>query len=105
MTRSLSFPRLLQLFAALGVTALLLVMLAPPAHAATNADDFTGSALSPEGPADSTSRSATGKLAESDPEVLARTDARRTTVMVKVDVDPVASYAAGSRASLRPAPP
>ncbi|MCR2817970.1 S8 family serine peptidase [Microbacterium sp. zg.Y1090] len=95
MTRSLSFPRLLQLFAALGVTALLLVMLAPPARAATGADGFTGSPVSPEGPADVTSRSATGKLAESDPDVLARTDAARTTVMVKVDVDPVAAYAGG----------
>lgn len=93
MTRSLSFPRILQLLAALGVTALILLSLAPPAGAATT--DFSATPIDPDGPASSLARSATGKLAESDPEVLARTGGARTAVMIKVDVDPVAAYAGG----------
>ncbi len=40
-------------------------------------------------------KSATGKVAKSDPALLKRTDAAVVSVMVKLDLDPVASYAGG----------
>ena len=40
-------------------------------------------------------KSATGKIAKSDPALLKRTDADVVNVMVKLDLDPVASYAGG----------
>lgn len=40
-------------------------------------------------------KSATGKVAKSDPALLKRTDAALVNVMVKLDLDPVASYAGG----------
>ncbi|HYN29965.1 MAG TPA: S8 family serine peptidase, partial [Dermatophilaceae bacterium] len=40
-------------------------------------------------------KSATGKVAKSDPELLKRSDAAPVSVMVKLDLDPVASYAGG----------
>jgi hypothetical protein len=40
-------------------------------------------------------KSASGKAAQSDPALLRRTDDAVVGVMVKVDIDPVASYAGG----------
>jgi subtilisin family serine protease len=42
-------------------------------------------------------KSSTGKVARSDPALLKRTDADLVNVMVKLDLDPVASYAGGVR--------
>ncbi len=42
-------------------------------------------------------KSATGKVAKSDPALLKRSDAAVVSVMVKLDLDPVASYAGGLR--------
>ncbi|PZQ91519.1 MAG: serine protease [Leifsonia xyli] len=65
---------------------------AAPVYGATPAPSFTASAVSPDGPPVDGARSKTGQLAESDPALLARADAAVIPVMVKVDVDPVASY-------------
>ncbi|HEY7025860.1 MAG TPA: S8 family serine peptidase [Candidatus Limnocylindrales bacterium] len=40
-------------------------------------------------------KSASGRLAQSDPALLKRTDSQIVSVMVKLDLDPVASYAGG----------
>jgi hypothetical protein len=66
--------------------------MAAPAYAADPLPDFTGGAVSPEGPPQEGARTKTGQLAESDAALLARGDAEVVPVMVKVDVDPVASY-------------
>ena len=44
-----------------------------------------------------TAKTTSGRLAQSDPALLARTDDRLVSVLVKVDVDPVASYAGDVR--------
>jgi subtilisin family serine protease len=48
--------------------------------------------VSQSGAVINTAKSTSGKLAKSDPALLARTDAAQVDVMVKVDVDAVASY-------------
>ena len=72
--------------------ALVLGAIAAPAYAADPPPDFTGGAVSPEGPPQEGARTKTGQLAESDAALLARADGEVVPVMVKVDVDPVASY-------------
>ncbi len=76
-------------------SALLVGAVAAPAYAADPPSGLTGTAVSPEGPPQEGARTKTGQLAESDQELLARSDAAVVPVMVKVDVDPVASYTGG----------
>ncbi|OJX68966.1 MAG: hypothetical protein BGO94_10255 [Micrococcales bacterium 72-143] len=76
-------------------SALIMGAVAAPAYAADPVPGFSGLTVAPEGPPQEGARTKTGQLAESDPELLARTDAAVIPVMVKVDVDPVASYAGG----------
>ncbi len=51
--------------------------------------------VSQAGPTIETAKSTSGRLAKSDPALLARTDANPVNVMVKVDVDAVAGYEGG----------
>ncbi|QIG39323.1 S8 family serine peptidase [Microbacterium sp. 4R-513] len=92
-------PTRLSRFVVVGVTltGLLVAGGAAPAFAAPDADDLSPSSAYALSADDQVlgAKSATGRLAQSDPELLARTDAAVTPVMVKVDVDPVASYAGG----------
>lgn len=76
-------------------SALVMGAVAAPAYAADPPAGFTAEALSPEGPPQESARTKTGQLAESDATLLARTDGAVVPVMVKVDVDPVASYSGG----------
>ena len=48
--------------------------------------------VSQDGAVVETAKTTSGRLAKSDPALLARTDAGLVSVLVKVDVDPVASY-------------
>jgi len=75
--------------------ALVLGALAAPAYAADPPPDFTGDTVTPEAPPEEGARTKTGQLAESDAALLARADGEVVPVMVKVDVDPVASYTGG----------
>ena len=78
------------------VAGLVVAMAAAPASAREeDTPSFTATPLAPDGPAGDSAKSASGKLAKSDEELLARSDAAVTPVMVKVDVDPVASYTGG----------
>jgi subtilisin family serine protease len=70
-------------------------LVAYPATAAPETPDFTATPLAPDGPAEEGAKSPSGQLAQSDPALLARSDAAAVPVLVKVDVDPVASYAGG----------
>jgi len=66
--------------------------------AATGTPDpgaFTATAVSPDSAPIDAARSSSGKLAQSDPALLASTSAARTAVMVKLDYDPAASYEGG----------
>ncbi|MET0297073.1 MAG: S8 family serine peptidase [Microbacterium sp.] len=77
------------------VAGLLITAIAGPASAAPEPPDFTATTLTPDGEPITGAKSASGQLAESDAELVARTDAASVAVLVKVDVDPVASYAGG----------
>ncbi|NQX11864.1 S8 family serine peptidase [Microbacteriaceae bacterium VKM Ac-2855] len=82
--------------ALVAVASVLAAVIATPASAEeVDVSSFTASALTPDGGGGTGAKSATGRLAQSDPDLLARADAAVTPVMVKVDVDPVASYAGG----------
>ena len=85
--RWLSVGSALVLFAALGV---------PAAHAAApDPGRFTATAVAPDGDPITVAKSVSGRLAESDPDLLARTDTESTTVMVKLDYDAAAAYTGG----------
>ncbi|QNO36416.1 S8 family serine peptidase [Protaetiibacter sp. SSC-01] len=73
-------------------SALVVGAVAAPAYAADPGSGFTGTSVSPEGPPQEGARTKTGQLAESDQALLARSDGAVVPVMIKVDVDPVASY-------------
>lgn len=91
-------PTRLSRFVVVGValTGLLAAGGAAPAFAQPDdAPPLTASPLSPDGEGEVGAKSATGRLAQSDAELLQRSDAAITPVLVKVDVDPVASYAGG----------
>lgn len=60
-----------------------------------DASSFTATPISPDGKSQDSAKSASGRLAQSDEDLLKRSDAAVTPVMVKVDVDPVASYTGG----------
>src|SRR4051794_2580608 len=79
----------------LAASALISAAFSSPAYAADPTPDFTGTPVAPSGPPLDGAKSKTGQLAESDTALLARTDAKVVPIMVKVDVDPVASYAGG----------
>jgi subtilisin family serine protease len=77
---------------ALAASALVAGAIASPAVAADPPPDFTATPVTPAGPPEDGARSKTGQLAESDAALLARADGQVVPIMVKVDVDPVASY-------------
>jgi hypothetical protein len=76
----------------LAAWALVSGAIASPAYSADPLPDFTATPVTPSGPPEEGARSKTGQLAESDASLLARTDGAVIPIMVKVDVDPVASY-------------
>lgn len=80
------------LVSVIAASALLSGAFASPAFAADPIPDFTATPVTPSGPPQDGARSKSGQLAESDASLLARTDAKVVPIMVKVDVDPVASY-------------
>ncbi|CAN5581173.1 S8 family serine peptidase [soil metagenome] len=80
------------LLSVLAASALISAAFTSPAFAADPPPDFTGAPVAPSGPPQDGARSKSGQLAESDPALLARTDAKVVPIMVKVDIDPVASY-------------
>ena len=83
--------RRLMLSGILGIATLLASVLPT---AAVQPTDLTASALSPSGRI-SGFKSASADLAKSDPALVARTDAARVNVVIKLDYDAVASYAGG----------
>ena len=86
-------------FAAIATSVVALVVgTAPLASAATGPDPsgFTLAAQQPTLASQFTvAKSVTGRLAKSDPALLKRTDSAPVSVMVKLDLDSVASYAGG----------
>jgi Subtilase family/PA domain/Fibronectin type-III domain len=83
--------RRLMLSGILGIATLLASVLPT---AAVQPTDLTASALSPSGRI-SGFKSASADLAKSDRALVARTDAARVNVVIKLDYDAVASYAGG----------
>ena len=87
----------------LGLTAAALLTVglaaAPQLAAAAQPANFTLSAntASPKGAPIQAPKSQTGQIAQSNPEVLRSTSRAYTNVMVKLDVDPAASYRGGVR--------
>ncbi|QEO10158.1 S8 family serine peptidase [Protaetiibacter larvae] len=83
------------LVSTVAVSALILSGIGAPAFAADPGPALQAAAVTPSDPPQEGARSKTGRLAQSDEAVLARADAAVVPIMVKVDVDPVASYAGG----------
>ena len=79
----------------IAVAALLVAGVAPASATEDSTEGFTATPLSPDGSGGDTAKTPSGKLAQSDEDLLKRSDAAVTPVMVKVDVDPVASYTGG----------
>ncbi|WP_345800572.1 S8 family serine peptidase [Microbacterium sp. AZCO] len=81
----------------IAVAAVLVAGVAAPASARDVGDlaPDPSATITPDGGSVSGAKSASGKLATDDAELLARSDAAVTPIMVKVDVDAVASYAGG----------
>jgi subtilisin family serine protease len=80
------------------VAALIVAGTAVPAAAADTpvaGSYLSATALSPEAGPISVPKSGSGRLAQSDPDLLARTDSAPATVMVKLDYDAVAAYVGG----------
>ena len=77
------------------VVAIVIGAGASPAVSAEPPDTrgFTATPLEPDGAPVDVAKSVSGQLAESDPDLLARSDDEVVTVMAKVDVDAAASYA------------
>lgn len=88
--RSRSVPLVVTIVA----VAALLAVGATPSGAAPpgRAGDLTGTPLSPEA---TTLVPKTSALAQSDPDLLARTDAARVPVVIKLDYDSIATYTGG----------
>ena len=78
----------------IGALTLIAGMVTAPAASAAPADPggFTATPLEPDGAPIDVAKSVSGRLAESDPALLARTDSALVTVMAKLDVDAAASY-------------
>ncbi|HSK94950.1 MAG TPA: S8 family serine peptidase, partial [Candidatus Angelobacter sp.] len=60
---------------------------------AVDSSELTATALQPDGPPIEVAKSRSGQLAETDPALFGRTDSTPTLVVIKLDYDPVASYA------------
>lgn len=76
------------------VVVLATVAIASPSNARTGAvdpDDFSATALTPDSTTNG-AKSTTGRLAQTDPTLLGRTDATPVNVVVKLDYDATASY-------------
>ena len=80
--------------AALGLVGPLLVLSAGPAVAQPPPGPFTGQPL-PVAERVATDKAPTSRVAQSDPELLARTDPQPVPVLVKLDYDSTATYAGG----------
>jgi subtilisin family serine protease len=81
------------LVSVLAASVLITGVLASPAYGADPDPDFTATPATPSGPTEEGARTKSGQLAESDEGLLARKDSKVIPIMVKIDVDPVASYA------------
>jgi subtilisin family serine protease len=82
-----------RLAAVLAVVAALVVVLGSSAGAQT--PTFTATALEPDGAPIEGAKSLVGKIAQSDPALLGRSDSTPVNVMVKLDYDSAATYAGG----------
>jgi hypothetical protein len=80
--------------AVLGLVVPLLVLSAGPAAAQPPPGPLTGQPLPVTGRV-ATDKAPTSRVAQSDPELLARTDTRPVPVLVKLDYDSTATYAGG----------
>jgi subtilisin family serine protease len=89
----MTLPR--RVLTAAAAAALFLGAAAPALAADGDPDGLTASAIQPDGAPIEAPRSDSAKLAQSDPELLASTSTTPTTVMVKLDYDPAASYDGG----------
>jgi len=86
-----------QRFAALVAACTLVMALLPGAGQTALAEDppqFTATPLTPDSTF-SSAKSPTGKIAQTDPALLGRTDSSLINVMIKYDYDATASYAGG----------
>ena len=83
--------RLLGVFGAVAIVA---SAMAAPAAARQPLADPVGRSLT-QGDVYYASKSDTGRLAQSDADLLARKDSKLVPILVKVDMDPVASYRGG----------
>ncbi len=86
-------------FAAIATSVAALVMGSVPLASAASGPDPSGLTVAAQQPTLASqftvAKSVTGRLAKSDPALLKRTDAAPVNVMVKLDLDSVASYAGG----------
>jgi hypothetical protein len=80
-----------------GVLAVLLGAAQPVAAFSplTGRSSTPATRLTPTGKVVSVPKSASGKLAQSDPDLVGRNDSALVNIMVKMDVDPIASYTGG----------
>ncbi|HYU82416.1 MAG TPA: hypothetical protein VFA31_06735, partial [Candidatus Polarisedimenticolia bacterium] len=86
-----------QRFAAFVAACTLVMALVPAAGQTALAEDptrFTATPLTPDSTF-SSAKSPTGKIAQTDPALLGRTDATPINVVIKYDYDATASYAGG----------
>ena len=79
---------------ALGAALLLTFATIAPAGAAQPPTDLKATGISPAGRVEGF-KSVSGKLAQSDPALVARKDAALVNVMIKLDYDAVAAYSGG----------
>ncbi len=77
----------------LGVAALMVASTQPVG--AVSPSSYTATGLTPTSVQSNLPKSASGRLAQSDPDLLARSDSQRIPIMVKLDFDAVASYRGG----------
>lgn len=91
-------------FRPVGLLAVAIVLVAALGYAATGASattqvrpssDFEAVALEPDGAPIESAKSRVGRIAQTDPELLGRSDSTPVNVMVKLDYDSVATYAGG----------
>ena len=84
--------------ALVAVAVILTVALAYAASGVASTNDaqqvseFTATAVEPDGAPIEAAKSRTGRIAETDPELLGRTDSAPVNVVVKLDYDSVATY-------------
>jgi subtilisin family serine protease len=85
--------RMLRTLSAVAMSVTLLVGLVGSAIAEDPGSSFTVVSLTPDGEPIQAAKSRSGRLAQTDPELLNRTDSTPVNVLVKLDYDAVASYA------------